>query len=442
MKISLHIKETVKLALPISIGQLGHIMMGVVDSLMVGKLGPASLAAASLVNGIFFLIMVLGLGMTMAITPLVAIADGADKPDDVKSIFNNGFIVNLIYAFMLSGITFAVTYLLPFLNQPKDVTYLATSYLRIQVISIAPFMVFQIARQYLDGLSLVKPSMYIAVFVNFIHIFLNWVFIYGKLGVPQLGLDGAGIATTGSRFFMAGAIFVYLYKFNKNKHLAPSISFIKYDVKIIKKIIEIGIPSGFQYFMEVAAFTFSAVMIGWFGSVSLAAHQIALNLASLTYMVILGISSAGTIRVGNCLGAGELKDVRRAGFSAIGLAGSIMLGSSLILISANKILPSFYISDPGVIELASKLIIIAALFQLADGIQATSVGVLRGLTDVKIPLAIIFSSYWLIAIPISFWLGVHLNWGAVGIWTGLSIGLFLVAILCVLRFYIKTRGHK
>ncbi len=434
-----HIKQTVKLALPIAIGQLGHIMMGVADSVMVGRLGSAQLAAASLVNGLFFLIIVLGIGMSMAITPLVAIAAGANKSDEIKNTFNNGFWVNMFYAVFLIGITFGASYIIPYLNQPIEVTKLAVSYLQILTISIAPFLIFQVFRQYLEGLSIVKPPMVIAILANFVNVFFNWVLIYGKLGMPALGLDGAGIATTGSRFFMAGAIFIYIYKINKNKELTPFISFRKYDLNLVKKIVRIGLPSGFQYFVEVAAFAFSAIMIGWFGSRSLAAHQIALNLASITYMVILGISTAGTIRVGNFLGASDMVNVRKAGFTAIGISGSIMMVSAVLFIFTNTIIPGFYISDPGVIEIASKLIIIAALFQLADGLQASAIGVLRGLTDVKVPLIITFASYWLVAIPTGYLLGVHFNLGAVGIWIGLSVGLFLVAISCVARFSIKSR---
>lgn len=439
MVLSEHIKETVKLTLPISIGQLGHIMMGVVDSLMVGRLGSAPLAAAVLVNAIFFMIIVLGFGMTMAITPLVAIASGEKKLSTVKDIFNNGFWINIVFSIILIVLTFIVSCMLPYLNQPSDVTILATSYLRIQIISIAPFILFQVGRQYLDGLSIVKPAMYVAIVANFFNAFFNWVFIYGKFGFPAMGLDGAGIATTGSRIFMGGAIFVYLYNSSLNKELVPFISIKKLDRHIIKEIIRLGLPSGFQYFIEVAAFTFSAIMIGWFGKTSLAAHQIAMNLSSLTYMVIMGISSAGTIRVGNYYGARDNRNLRIAGFTAIGLAGSIMLISAASLLFLNRILPTLYIADKEVIELASKLILVAAFFQLFDGLQATSIGVLRGLTDVKIPLIITFSAYWIIALPAGYLLAVHFNLGAVGVWIGLSIALFLVAVSCVTRFALKSR---
>lgn len=439
MKLREHIKETIKLTLPISIGQLGHIMMGVVDSLMVGRLGPAPLAASVLVNGIFFLIIVLGFGMTMAITPLAAIASGENNKEEISKIFNNGFWINLFFSIILVIITYIVSCLLPYLGQPEDVTKLAVSYLRIQIVSIAPFVLFQVVRQYLDGLSIVKPSMYAALAANLVNAGFNWVLIFGKFGFPAMGLDGAGIATTGSRIFMMGALFIYLYNFNKNKEIAPPISIKKYNHQIALKIIRIGIPSGFQYFIEIAAFTFSAVMIGWSGSVSLAAHQIAMNLASLTYMIIMGVSSAGTIRVGNFLGANDRVNLRKAGFVSIGLAGSIMLFFAFIFILTNKVLPTLYMNDSSVVELASKLILIAAFFQLADGLQATSVGVLRGLTDVKIPLLITFSSYWIIAVPLGYFLGVYSKMGAVGVWIGLSVGLFSVAGSCVIRFAVKSR---
>ena len=432
--ISIDIKETFKLAIPIAIGQLGHIMMGVVDSMMVGRLGSASLAAASLVNGLFFLVIVLGLGMSMAITPLVAMAAGADKKEDVKQILNNGFLVNMVYSVILIILTYLVSCLIPYLNQPKEVVAPAMSYLRILIISIAPFIVFQVFRSYLEGLSDVKPPMVIAILINILHVFFNWILIFGKFGLKPMGLNGAGIATTFSRIIMMGAILVYVYNYNKNKDLTPDISIKKYSRHLAKKIIQIGFPSGIQYFTEVTAFAFSAIMIGWFGSASLAAHQVALNLASVTYMIILGLSSAGTIRVGTYMGARDYLGVRRAGFTAIIIAECIELFFSACLVITHNVIPHLYISDPAVVSIASNLLLVAAVFQLADGIQATTIGVLRGLTDVKMPLIITFASYWIIAIPLGYLIGVYFNLGAVGVWIGLCVGLFLIAFLCVLRF--------
>jgi MATE family multidrug resistance protein len=211
------------------------------------------------------------------------------------------------------------------------------------------------------------------------------------------------------------------------------------EYSLIKKLVRIGIPSGLQYFLEVATFTFAAIMIGWIGKTQLAAHQIALNIASITYMVILGVSFAGTIRVGTAFGHKDIAEVRKSGFTAIGLAALTMLCFGIIIISTRNILPLFYIKEKEVIELASKLLIIAALFQIFDGLQSSGISVLRGLADTKIPMIISFGAYWLIGIPVAALLGFYFGLGAVGIWIGLLLGLAILGISMVFRFNNKSK---
>ncbi len=435
-----HFAETIKLSLPISLGQVGHIAMGVVDSLMVGKLGAVPLAAASLVNGLFFLILVLGIGMSMALSPLVAMSIGANRSKECGKTLNNSLIVNIVFAIILMGLTFAVSLLLPYLNQPVEVVKQGQSYLQILTVSIIPFLLFQTYRQFLEGLSLPNPPMVAAILANFLNAFLNWIFIYGNLGSPALGLFGAGVATTITRTIMAVSLMMYVFESKKLSEYSPRINLGTADKKLMKKIIDIGLPSGFQYFLEIGAFSFSAIMIGWLGSIQLAAHQIAINLSSVTYMIILGISTAGSIRVGRAVGKNDKTEIRRAGFSALALAVSIMFLFGLSFIIFRNQFPKFYISDTRVIELASQLLIIAALFQIFDGAQATGLGILRGLTDVRIPTIMSFTSYWIVAMPIAFLLGFGFHFGIIGIWIGLSIGLAVLAISLTLRFKIKSKS--
>ena len=434
-----HIKETLKLALPISAGQLGHIMLGVIDSAMVGKVGSASLAAASLVNGMCFLVIVLGLGLTMASTPLIAMSKGARKFSDCGKILNHSLIVNVFFSVFLMIATYSVSYLIPFLHQPKEVTVLAIPYLRILSLSIIPFILFQCYRQFLEGLSLPYPPMVIAILANISHAFLNWIFIYGNLGAHAYGLFGAGVATTFTRWAMAMVLIVYVLNYKKTVAFKPKPKFIPIDYALIKKLVRIGIPSGLQYFLEVATFTFAAIMIGWIGKTQLAAHQIALNIASITYMVILGISFAGTIRVGTAFGHRDIAEVRKSGFTAISLAALTMLCFGIIIVSTRNLLPLFYIKEKEVIELASKLLIIAALFQIFDGLQSSGISVLRGLADTKIPMIISFGAYWLIGIPVAALLGFYFRLGAVGIWIGLLLGLAVLGISMVFRFNHKSK---
>lgn len=442
MKIKDHIKETIKLAWPISFGQLGHVMMGVVDSMMVGKIGAVPLAAAALVNGLFFLVLVIGIGLSMAATPLISISKGANKFSDCGKTLNHSLTINFIFSIVLSLGTYLVSLAIPFLNQSKEVTEQAIPYMQILSLSAIPFMLFQTYRQFLEGLSLPQPPMIAALLANILNVFLNWIFIYGKFGVPSLGLFGAGIATTVTRWIMAFSLMIYVLNNNQLKMYSPALFLNKFDFSLIKKIIRIGIPSGLQYFLEVACFSFAAIMIGWLGSKQLAAHQIALNLASITYMIILGISSAGTIRVGNYIGENDWRKVRQAGFSAIGLAIFIMFCFGISFILFRERLAHLYIQDITVISTATKLLLIAAMFQIFDGMQATGIGVLRGLMDVKVPLIISLLAYWIIGIPIGALLGFYFQLNALGVWIGLLIGLIIIGSTMFYRFHYKTIHHK
>ncbi|NJD21455.1 MAG: MATE family efflux transporter [Melioribacter sp.] len=438
MNFKTHIKETIKLAIPISLGQLGHVMMGVVDSLMVGKVGYTSLAAASLVNGLFFLVLVIGIGMTYASTPLIAIAKGSNNQKDCGKILNHSLIVNVIFSIALMLGTFSLSFLIPHLNQPKEVVREAIPYLQILTLSVIPFMVFQCYRQFLEGLSIPNPPMIIAVAANLLNAFLNWIFIYGKFGFAAMGLSGAGIATTSTRWVMAAVLMIFTLKYMRVKIFEPKFKIKPVDKNLIRKLIGIGLPSGFQYLLEVGAFSFGAIMIGWIGAKQLAAHQIAISLASATYMIILGIASAGTIRVGDAVGKKSIGQIRLAGFSALGLASAVMLTFATVFFLFRNILPTFYNSNQDVIEIASVLLIIAGFFQLFDGLQATGIGILRGLTDVKIPLLISILSYWIVAIPISYLLGFVFKFGAAGVWIGLLLGLASLGVTLLFRFNIKS----
>ncbi|HKI78974.1 MAG TPA: MATE family efflux transporter [Ignavibacteriaceae bacterium] len=435
----IHIKNTLILAYPVIIGQLGYIMMGVVDSLMVGNLGATPLAAAALANSIFMVILVVGIGISFAITPLVAILVGAEKHSECGVIFRQALLVDMLSGLILMSVVFIGTNFLAYLNQPEEVVTLARSYLNILGFSILPVMLFQTYKQFIEGLSVMRPAMILTIIANFINAFLNWIFIYGNLGFESMGLDGAGWATFGSRLFMGIGLMWFVMTSSNFKQYDVTFHFRKIDYKVIKKILGIGLPSAFQYIFEVGAFSFAAVMIGWLGTKELAAHQIAINLASISFMCALGVSAAGSIRVGNAVGKQDIKEIRRAGFSAI-FIGQVMMGSfGVLFIIFNNLLPSLYISDPAVISMAATLLIIASIFQIADGTQAVGIGILRGLTDVKVPTIITFVAYWILGLPIGYVLGFTLNMGVKGVWIGLLIGLTGSAIMLSLRFNHKSR---
>ncbi len=433
--------SNIKLAVPVAIGQLGHVMLGVVDSIMVGQLGTIPLAAASLVNSLFILILIIGIGMTLAITPLVAFAQGARNNDECGIILRQALLINSIFAIILSLLVLFTAEFIHLLDQPQQVVTEARTYLQILSASILPFMIFQTYRQFIDGLSDTKPAMYVAIAANVVNVFGNWIFIYGNLGVEAMGLDGAGISTLFTRIFMAAAIMLFVMRSKKFKQYDPSLKFRNINVPIIRKIVKLGLPTGFQYFFEVAAFSFSAIMIGWIGSVELAAHQIAISLASTTYMITLGISAAATIKVGNFYGQRNITSVIKSGKASLLIASIVMGFFGLCFVVFRNSLPSIYISDIEVIKTASTLLIVAAFFQISDGLQAVGLGILRGILDVKIPMIITFFIYWLLGIPVGYLLGFTFKMGVAGIWLGLLLGLTLAAIIFTRRFYslVKTK---
>lgn len=434
-----HIKLTLQLSYPVIIGQLGFIMMGVVDSLMVGTLGSAPLAAASLGNSITLLIFIVGIGVSFAVTPLVAISVGAKKYSDCGVYFRQSLLVNLTFGFILMAVTLICSELLIYLNQPAEVLAQAKSYTRILGLGAIPVMLFQTYKQFIEGLSVMMPAMVITILANIVNAFTNWVLIFGNLGFPALGLDGAGWATFTSRLFMAISLMFYVMNKIYFKQYDVSFHFKNINVPVIKKILSLGLPSGIQYFFEVGAFAFAVIMIGWLGTDQLAAHQIAINLASISFMVVLGLSISGGIRVGNAVGEKNINRVRKAGFTSIFLALCVMAVSGLIFILLRNYLPTLYIDDKTVISIASSLLIIAALFQLSDGVQAVGIGILRGLTDVKIPTLITFVAYWIVGLPTGYFLAFVLGWNVQGIWIGLLAGLTTSAILLTLRFNAKSK---
>jgi multidrug resistance protein, MATE family len=433
------IKKTLLLSIPIVVGQLGQLLMSVVDNIMVGKIGVEALAAASVANAIFNVIMVIGFGLTMAVTPLTAIAYGAGKHRECGVVLRQGILINLFSGVLLCAITFIFSEYIYLLNQPDEIVGAASLYMKVLGFSMLPLMLFQSYRQFAEGVSFLRPAMIIMIFANVINIFANWIFIYGNLGMAPLGLTGAGIATISSRTFMAIALMIVIKKSSKMKRFDPTLNYRKIDFSMMRRLLAIGIPTSFQYFFEVSAFAASSIMVGWMGTIELAAHQIALNLASISFMVAMGISSAATIRVSTAVGKNDIQETRIAGFSATFLCAGFMATAGLIFILFRFFLPTLYISEKEVIEISATLLVIVAFFQISDGTQAVGLGILRGITDMKIPTVITLGAYWIIGLPSGYLLAFKLNMGIYGVWYGLLVSLTASAIFMMLRFNSKTK---
>ncbi|MFB9864966.1 MATE family efflux transporter [Rufibacter immobilis] len=429
-----HYKSTFWLAYPVVLSQLGHILVSVADSVMAGRIGTLQLAAASLGNSIFTITLVFGLGISFSITPLVARADGRKNHTRIALVLLNGLFLNTIMGVLLFLAFWGLSPLIAYLNQPEEVVRLAIPYVNILFLSMVPLMVFQAFKQFAEGLSLTKQSMYISILANVLNVGLNYVLIYGKLGMPALGLNGAAWATLISRVIMAIMMGMFVFMAPRFARYRHYLRFQSISWTHIVRMLKIGFPISLQMIFEMGAFSFSAVMIGWVGAMELAAHQIALNIASVTYMMASGISAAATIRVGKLRGSGDLEGTKTAGYSSLIMGVVFMATSATLIILCKDLIPHLYVKDEMVHALAAQLLIIAAVFQLSDGVQVVGLGALRGLEDVKVPSMISLFSYWLIALPVGYALGFWLGMGAIGIWLGLFTGLTIAAVLLFFRF--------
>ncbi len=434
MTIKEHLKINVNLAVPVMASQLGQVMVGVADNMMVGQVGYIPLAGASLGNAIFFFFMVFGLGVSFAITPLVGFAQGEGNNKQIGQVLRHGLVINTILGIILFIVVMIAANYLHLLGQEQAVVEQATPYMFVIGFSMIPFLVFQSFRQFSEGLSMTKIPMIVSVSMNILNIILNYILIYGKFGAPELGLLGAGIATLISRIMMAIVMVLYVLKHHSYKPYLASLGIKNLDVTLIKDLLKIGIPAGLQFVFEVGAFSMAALMMGWIGAPTQAAHQIAINMASISYMTVSGLGTAAAIRVGNQLGKKQYKTMKNAALTLIAMGTALMIVFAGIFIIGKDTLPLLYNDQPEVVSIAAGLLIIAALFQLSDGVQVISLGALRGMKDVKIPTLITFLAYWVIALPLGYVLGFSYGYGASGIWFGLFLGLTIAGIWVFARF--------
>lgn len=432
-----------RLAYPIILGMLGHTVVGIVDNIMVGQLGTKELAAVSLGNSFIFIAMSLGIGFSTAITPLVAEAEGKNSIEKGRSAFYNGLFLCTVLAVVLFLIIFLSKPLIELMGQPQDVVEMAKPYLDIVAFSLIPLIMFQAYKQFADGKSETKYSMWATIIANIVNIVINYFLIYGIWIFPKLGILGAAIGTIVSRVVMLAFMHYVMVKKEKFEAYFKNFSWKEIESSMIKKIISLGAPSAMQMFFEVGLFTGAIWLSGVLGSNSQAANQIALSLASFTFMFAMGLSVAAMIRVGNQKGLMDFQKLRQVAISIFLLTTILELFFALMFVLFHKQLPELFmnmdqngeqLNTVEVALIASKLLLVAALFQLVDGLQVVVLGALRGLQDVKIPMYITFISYWIIGFPISIYLGLYTSWGATGIWIGLLAGLTAAAIFLFWRF--------
>lgn len=435
------IGRTLKLAWPIILGQLSHIFLGVIDSVMVGQLGADELAAVSVSVGLFSILMVFGIGVSFAISPLTAIARGAEDVAQTEKILKNGVINGILVGIALVVLMFFGADLLRLMQQTPRVTELSIPYLKILALSMLPIMIFQSFRQFSEGMEIMYPALILGLLMLPLNAFGNWLLIFGNWGFPAMGLEGAAWATTLTRLVVAVALAIYVFKNKRFAAFRQTRWKDAIDKQVQRRLLALGIPGGAQLIFETSAFAFAAVMVGWLGSKPLAAHQIAINLASISFMVAIGLSSAGAIRVGHAMGQQNLPLVRNIGKSTFQLSAGFMAACGVLFIFARHKLPALYIQDVEVINQAAQLLLVAAAFQVVDGVQAVGVGLLRGMEDVKRPTLYVMIAYWVLALPLGGLLAFTFDMGALGLWIALALGLAASAGLLSYRFFRLTRKN-
>jgi MATE family multidrug resistance protein len=437
-----------KLSYPVILGMLGHTFVAFADNIMVGQLGTAELAAVSLGNSFVFIAMSLGIGFSTAITPLVAEADGAKDQAAGKSALKHGLVLCTLLGLSLFGLILLAKPLMHHMKQPPEVVELALPYLDLVAFSLVPLIIFQAFKQFSEGLSQTKYPMYATILANVVNITLNYLFIFGSFGFPKLGIVGAAIGTLASRVIMVAFIWYLLKRKKKFESYVTHFNFKEIENRVMKKIISLGFPSALQMFFEVAIFTAAIWLSGVLGKNAQAANQIALNLSSMTFMVGMGLSVAAMVRVGNQKGLRNHKELKRIAESIFFLTLILEVAFAAIFLLGRHWFPTIYLDvddivnqadNAEVIIVAAELLLVAAFFQISDGLQVVVLGALRGLQDVKIPTFITFVAYWLIGFPISYYLGLHTRFESTGIWIGLLSGLTASAVMLYLRFNFLTK---
>lgn len=427
-----------QLAIPVMIGHLGHVLVGLADNIMVGRLGAAPLAAVSLGNSFVFIAFSLGIGFSLAITPLIAESDGEGDIDKGKKLFQHSLILCTILGLSMFLLLIVASPLMRYMDQPPEVVELAMPYLRIVAFSMIPLMIFQAYKQFTDGMSKTKYGMNATLLANVVNVVLNFVLIYGLWIFPRLELIGAAYGTLIARIVMMIFIIWILNTRDKFKPFFQWLSLDEIRRNLFQKIINLGFPTAMQMLFEVGVFTAAIWLAGTIGTNDQAANQIALNLSSMTFMIAVGLGVAATIRVGNQKGLKNFTELRRISFSIFLQVIIIECVFALAFILFKDVLPIIYIDDDQVIKTAASLLLIAGLFQLSDGFQVVVLGALRGLQDVKIPTYITFIAYWIVGFPTCYILAKVLGFGSQGIWIGLLAGLSVSAILLYLRFNYLT----
>lgn len=426
---------TIKIGVPIVLGQLGIVVVGLVDNIMVGHFSTSDLAAASFVNSVFNIPILFGMGFSYGLTPLVGQFFGRGDKFRVGGLLRNSLLANFMIGLFLS-VAMGIMYLnVHRMGQPEELLPLIRPYFLLQLTSLVFVMMFNSFKQFADGITDTKTSMWIMLSANLLNIIGNSLLIYGVWGLPALGLTGAGISTLASRIFMFVAFAILFFRKQSYRRYLVGYHRTTYNTGDLKVLNRMGMMVGLQMGMETALFSISGVMIGWLGTVPLAAHQVVASISTLGFMVYYGVGSAVSIRVSNFFGRGDITGVRRATLAGTHLLGLLAISVSVFFLLVREHIGWLYTSSEDVVNLVAVLMVILVFYQFGDSLQIIFANALRGVADVTSMAVISFIGYFVIALPVSYICGFVLDWGIEGIWVGYPVGLTLTGGMMCWRFY-------
>ena len=435
------LKATLLLAVPLMAGQLGQMLIGLADTIMVGRLGPLELAASSFANIILWVPLVCGMGLMVAVSMRVSQARGAWQPEAAAAAVRHGTWLSLIVGVPTVLSLLALIPWLGHFGQPPDVAAAAPEFFVPVALSVLPALMTMALKNFADAMEQPWPAFWIGLAGIGLNVLLNWIFIFGHLGVPAWGLAGAGWATFAARTATLLVMFAWVATTPAFQGWRPVHWWNRPHGPTLKRLLALGTPVSLGLLTEVGAFSMAGLMAGWLGTTSLAAHQIALTCASVTFMIPLGLSMATTVRIGACHGASDHTRLRHIAIGSLAAGVGIMSLSATGFLALGPTIASWFVTDPAVSGLAARLLIIAGLFQLFDGLQVTASGVLRGMNDVRLPALLAGLAYWVLALPLAWIAAFPLHWKAEGIWVGLAIGLAAVSFALLARIRNRLRAR-
>ncbi len=427
-----------RLAFPVVLAELGWMLMGIVDTIMVGPLGPEAIGAVGLGSALFMTVGLAGLGVMLGLDTLVSQAFGAGRLDECRRWLVQGVYLSVLLTVPLTLVSWVMVVSMSHWGLHPAVLAQAVPYLAAVTWSVLPLLLYATLRRYLQSMNLVVPVAVALFAANLVNVGVNWILIYGHLGAPALGSRGAALATVAARIVMAGILLSAIALRAREQPPRAAIDW-RVDAGRIRRLLALGLPAAGQLLLEVGVFAGVTALAGQLDPASLASHQIALNLASLTFMVPLGVSAAGAVRVGQAVGRGDAAGASRSGWTALVIGTVFMSAAATAFVVVPRLLVGIFTSDAGVMTTGVALLFVAAIFQLFDGLQVVATGVLRGLGDTRTPMVSNLAGHWGLGLPIAYLLCFVAGWGVVGLWVGLSTGLIAVGVTLVLVWAHRVR---